>query len=285
MFFPAADTIAFTEGGTEAMRIDASGNVQIGGAFGGKLCVIGNFSKNTSDENTWGVRIQDDTSMAAGVGGGIVFSGAYTSGGARAAFGSIAGAKANSTTSNLLGELRLYATNASGILTEGVRLNSSGTVILQGGSTSATGVGITFPATQSASSDANCLDDYEEGNWSPSVGGTSTYTAQVGRYTKVGNIVSVYFDMAINTIGTGSTSNITNLPFTTISELSATGCVSYYTGVTQVFTWIGCYASGGTTNVAFVGNNATATTTVNYNGVALFGNGTRVLGSIVYRVA
>jgi hypothetical protein len=30
IFFPAADTIAFTEGGAEAMRIDSSGNVQIG---------------------------------------------------------------------------------------------------------------------------------------------------------------------------------------------------------------------------------------------------------------
>jgi hypothetical protein len=31
MFFPAADTIAFAEGGVEAMRIDSSGNVGIGG--------------------------------------------------------------------------------------------------------------------------------------------------------------------------------------------------------------------------------------------------------------
>jgi hypothetical protein len=30
MFFPAADTIAFAEGGTEAMRLDSSGNVKIG---------------------------------------------------------------------------------------------------------------------------------------------------------------------------------------------------------------------------------------------------------------
>jgi hypothetical protein len=30
MFFPAADTIAFAEGGTEAMRLDSSGNVGIG---------------------------------------------------------------------------------------------------------------------------------------------------------------------------------------------------------------------------------------------------------------
>jgi hypothetical protein len=30
MFFPAADTIAFAEGGTEAMRLDSSGNVLVG---------------------------------------------------------------------------------------------------------------------------------------------------------------------------------------------------------------------------------------------------------------
>jgi hypothetical protein len=32
MFFPAADTIAFAEGGTEAMRLDASGNIRLSAA-------------------------------------------------------------------------------------------------------------------------------------------------------------------------------------------------------------------------------------------------------------
>jgi hypothetical protein len=44
IFFPAADTIAFAEGGAEAMRIDSSGNVGIGGtpsATGGQLQVTG----------------------------------------------------------------------------------------------------------------------------------------------------------------------------------------------------------------------------------------------------
>jgi hypothetical protein len=45
---------------------------------------------------------------------------------------------------------------------EALRLNSNGALILKDGSTSANGVGITFPATQSASSDANTLDDYDE---------------------------------------------------------------------------------------------------------------------------
>jgi len=42
MFFPAADTIAFAEGGTEAMRLDSSGNVGIGTSSPvGKLDVTG----------------------------------------------------------------------------------------------------------------------------------------------------------------------------------------------------------------------------------------------------
>jgi len=86
--------------------------------------------------------------------------------------------------------------------TEKMRLNTTGALVLAGGTTTANGVGIAFPATQSASSNANTLDDYEEGTWTPSqfnftVTGTPTLS---GTYTKIGRVV--YFDFSFNSTGT-----------------------------------------------------------------------------------
>lgn len=79
---------------------------------------------------------------------------------------------------------------------------------------------IVFPATQSASSDANTLDDYEEGTFTPGIsfgGGTTgiTYTTQTGTYTKIGN--RVFVDLIITLSSNGSSTGaalITGLPFT-----------------------------------------------------------------------
>jgi len=96
-----------------------------------------------------------------------------------------------------------------------------------GGATpSASGAGITFPATQSASSDANTLDDYEEGTWTPTLvqtitNPTVTYTQQLGRYTKVGNIVNVIgrIGWTANSGGSGFF-GIAGLPFTALNASS-----------------------------------------------------------------
>jgi len=105
----------------------SSGGVGIGVAAGSsKLNVAGSFSKNTGDENTWGIRVTDETAMTAGVGGGLVFVGNYTSGGAKASFASIAGAKTNSTTANGLGELRFYTTDSSSVLQQRAVIDGAG---------------------------------------------------------------------------------------------------------------------------------------------------------------
>jgi hypothetical protein len=86
---------------------------------------------------------------------------------------------------------------------------------------------IKFPATQNASADANTLDDYEEGTWTPgtSFGGAAagiTYSSRSGTYTRVGRQVTcwMYFAMSSKGSSTGA-ARVTGLPFT-ISTSNAT---------------------------------------------------------------
>ena len=86
---------------------------------------------------------------------------------------------------------------------------------------------IAFLASQSASADANTLDDYEEGSFTPSVVDTSesdksqAYSSnRVGRYTKIGNLVhfQLYVEMtSLGTLTTGDAASIIGLPFTSDS--------------------------------------------------------------------
>jgi hypothetical protein len=100
--------------------------------------------------------------------------------------------------------------------TESVRFNTYG--IGLGATNPNSGMGIQFPGTQSASSNANTLDDYEEGSWTPTVtSGTGSITTVVvgGQYRKVGGLVSLQFTYQITNNGTGASSiTIAGLPFT-----------------------------------------------------------------------
>lgn len=85
---------------------------------------------------------------------------------------------------------------------------------------------IKFPATQNASADVNTLDDYEEGTWTPNVGGTATYSVQLGTYTKIGNLVTVTCRLVIDVIGTGALNAIDGLPFTSKASPAMRYCGS-----------------------------------------------------------
>jgi hypothetical protein len=80
--------------------------------------------------------------------------------------------------------------------------------------------GIAFPATQVSSANANTLDDYEEGTWTPvlAFGGASvsmTHDTQSGFYTKVGNLVTANCYISLTNKGTSTgDATITGLPFT-----------------------------------------------------------------------
>ena len=82
------------------------------------------------------------------------------------------------------------------------------------------GSGIQFSAVQQASSNANCLDDYEEGTWTPaftfSTSGSVTYAVQSGGYVKVGGLVTVTANIALSGVSSPSGYvTIGNLPFST----------------------------------------------------------------------
>jgi len=90
-------------------------------------------------------------------------------------------------------------------------------------SASLTASGIAMPATASAVGDANTLDDYEEGTWTPTVAAgisSPSYTTQLGIYNKIGRTVYLSFQLRLG--GGGSTSivdfQIAGCPFTSNSN-------------------------------------------------------------------
>ena len=101
-----------------------------------------------------------------------------------------------------------------------VTISPAGNIGL-GGAYDNTGVGIKFPAAQAASSDANTLDDYEEGSWSPVLTGTSggSYNMMgvtAGKYTKVGNVVTATCTLEWDSSSAAFSGNlcVSGLPFT-----------------------------------------------------------------------
>ena len=103
-----------------------------------------------------------------------------------------------------------------------MRLNTTGNLVLKGGTAAADGVGVTFPAAQVASSDANCLDDYEEGTFTQtftaSAGTLTTVTVNSNKYTKIGRRVSIDFDVTLANIGTASGVLLFTLPFSRLAD-------------------------------------------------------------------
>jgi len=91
---------------------------------------------------------------------------------------------------------------------------------------------IKFPATQNASTNANTLDDYEEGTWTPTIaaGYTGvTYNNQNGRYTKVGRLVTLTCYLQFSGTFDASSISVGSLPFDLASVTAGNcGTVGYW---------------------------------------------------------
>jgi hypothetical protein len=89
------------------------------------------------------------------------------------------------------------------------------TIGVGGATPAASGAGITFPASASASTDANTLDDYEEGPYTITTNANLTANAGYAtfQYTKIGRQVTVNGGLVVSAVS--STNDVTiSLPFT-----------------------------------------------------------------------
>lgn len=97
--------------------------------------------------------------------------------------------------------------------------------------------GIQFPGTQSVSSDPNTLDDYEEGTWTPvdASAAALTFTANAGKYTKIGRQVTASCTLTYPSTATANTAFIGGLPFAQATPANQSGgFVSVDTSATPI---------------------------------------------------
>jgi hypothetical protein len=196
IFFPAADTIAFSEGGVEVLRITSAGITQIGadGAVGTLNIAPAQASRPSYSSPLIQVTAGGGSGVYANA-GQLIISGRTTD---------------TSTFGNVYVQTGATQQNQW-------TFNNAGILSLPNASTTQTGTGICFPATQSASSDANTLDDYEEGTFTPTFASSSglitTYTSS-GRYIKIGRLVKMWLYCILDNVGSASGAlNFANLPF------------------------------------------------------------------------
>ena len=176
---------------------------------------------------------------------------------------------------------------------EVLRLDHDGHASLKTGNLSfANGQGIDFSATGNSSGSGHdeLLDDYESGAWSPVITGSSsspTFTYSTGfprgRYIKVGNQVTVWYDIAWSGIsGGGGNMKMTNLPF-------ATGSWGYHGYGIMVHT-VGTNANGATTGKHTHYANAssdffytlTAASTNGHMQISALGSSGHIFGGFTY---
>ena len=221
-------------------------------------------------------KIVDDAVTSAKIPAGAVVVGDIADGSitsAKLADDAVTGGKlANdisiSTTGNIV-------TTGSGTITSAGLITASGSVAIGG------------------TGSANTLDDYEEGTFTPvlayATGGTTgiAYNNQIGRYTKVGRVVSIYYRIALSNKGSGTgNAYISGLPFTlaNVTQYPAAyglhhdvnsgsgNSVANILPIAQLF--------NNTTTIYWY--NADSTTAITH---AYFNNNTTINGNVVYETA
>ena len=130
IWFPAANTVAASTSGTERMRIDSAGRVNIGQT----ASTIGTILEVASVNSTFAtgtpqIFARSTDALAIDTGGMIGFGGvANTAGTSVGGYAMIAGRKENATSANYLGYMAFATSNSGNTPIERMRIDSSGRV-------------------------------------------------------------------------------------------------------------------------------------------------------------
>ena len=294
VYSPSANTVAIRTSGSDSVVFNSSGNTGMGSASttaAARLHVNETMSSNSAYHTALIVQGQPSSGTTGNSSQGgvqIEFRGRTDGAMANASIATI-GAFIHTTAVNNQGGIFLRAAPTASGMEDLVRFSSSNDgsarMHFRNATMASNGTGITFPASQYASTDANTLDDYEEGTWTPtlSFNGSSTgitYGTQTAQYIKIGSTVFVNMYLYLSNKGTATgQAEINGFPFTAKAGIdffiplgvrgfinSGGNQVSLYSrgGNTTVFSMYQCNLTGSSnqtlTNSAFANS-----TELNFN--------------------
>jgi len=163
--------------------------------------------------------------------------------------------------------------------TQAMTLNANGNLSIQ-----TANAGIVFNKTGALNN--STLNDYEEGTWTPNIGGNATYSGQIGVYTKIGRMVTIQCDMYINVRGTGSTTRIYGMPFSAAPGNFYSANVAYFSSLSANVFWIQrILPVVGTPEVYFETITSTLGQATANDASNIFQNGSRVIFTATYFTA
>ena len=172
------------------------------------------WNKSGSDINYTAGNVLVNTAAASNITGGSSSGGGFNSSGQLITSRATTSSSVHHTFYNSNGAVGTIQTSGSATNYYTTSSDTTGAVLINSG--------VQFPATQVASANANTLDDYEEGNWTPVLGGFSsvTYTSRVGSYIKIGRMVYVFWDFEISSRTGSWNEQINSLPFTVSGNMA-----------------------------------------------------------------
>ena len=110
--------------------------------------------------------------------------------------------------------------------------------------------------------DNELLDDYEEGTWTPTAGGSISFSGASGTYVKIGRVVYVNFVFTFPNNADSTAATVSGFPFSSSSSNATRG--GFVTGFTS--------ASSITTQMLFMGTSSTTAGFNQSNGSATSNN-------------